>query len=124
MDYPKAIKDIFDQQGSLFGACAILSPPIANFVKNAGYATVEEFEKYLAPAGPQFPMGKMPPSGAKPAPGAGASAQTPAAKPKMPMGGMRGFSNYSVIVTGGTNNNYYSVGGLRYLRSVPIDPWR
>jgi hypothetical protein len=124
MDYPKAIKDIFDQQGSLFGACAILSPPIANFVKNAGFATVEEFEKYLAPSAPQFPMGKMPPAGAKPAPGAGAGAQTAAAKPKMPPGGMRGFSNYSIIVTGGTNNNYYSVGGLRYLRSVPIDPWR
>ena len=61
MNYPKIIKDIFDQQGMLFGACAILSPPIANFVKNAGYNTVEEFEKNLAPAPPQFPMAKMPP---------------------------------------------------------------
>lgn len=114
MNYPKIIKDIFDQQGFLFGACAILSPPIANFVKNAGYKTVEEFEKFLAPAPSQFPMG--PPPDAKPAAGAQAK---PA--PKMPMGG---FSNTAIIVTGATNNNYYSIGGLRHSRSIPIDKWR
>ena len=70
MDYPKIIKDIFDQQGFLFGAAAILSPPIANFVKNAGYTTVEDFEKYLAPAPPQFPMAKMAPPAANPEAGA------------------------------------------------------
>jgi hypothetical protein len=113
MDYPKIIKDIFDQQGFLFGACAVLSPPIANFVKNAGYATVEDFEKYLAPAPPQFPMAKM-------APPEGAAAKAPAAKPKMPMMG----SNTAIIVTGATNNNYYSIGGMRYNTSVQIDRWR
>lgn len=113
MNYPKIIKDIFDQQGFLFGACAILSPPIANFVKNAGYKTVQEFEKFLEPA-PQSPMAKMPPPDAKPAAGA-----KPA--PKMPMGG---FSNSAIIVTGATNNNYYSIGGLRHSRSIPIDKWR
>jgi hypothetical protein len=110
MNYPKIIKDIFDQQGMLFGACAILSPPIANFVKNAGFNTVEDFEKYLAPA---------PPS-AKPADGA--QAKAPAPKAKMPM--MGGMSNSAILVTGGTNNNYYSIGGMRYGRSVQIDPWR
>ena len=120
MDYPKIIKDIFDQQGFLFGACAILSPPIANFVKNAGYATVQDFEKYLAPAPGQFPMAKMAPPEAKPP--AGAEANAPAAKPKMPM--MGGRSNFAIIVTGGTNNNYYSIGGMRAGQSVQIDKWR
>lgn len=115
MDYPKIIKDIFDQQGFLFGACAVLSPPIANFVKNAGYNTVEEFEKFLAPA-PQFPMAKMgPPPEAKPDAGTQAKAKMPA---------MGGFSSTAILVTGGTNNNYYSIGGLRHMKSVQIDKWR
>lgn len=121
MDYPKAIKDIFDQQGMLFGSCAILSPPIANFVKNAGYSTAQDFEKWVAPT-PQFPMAKMAPPAAKAVPAAATEGQTPAPKPKAP--GMGGMSSVAIIVTGGTNNNYYSVGGLRYLRSVQIDPWR
>ena len=116
MNYPQIIKDIFDQQGMLFGSCAILSPPIANFVKNAGFNTVEEFEKYLAPAPPQFGSAKTPPAGA------GAQAK-PAPKAKMPMMG-GGMSNMAILVTGGTNNNYYSIGGMRYGRSVQIDPWR
>jgi hypothetical protein len=111
MDYPLTIKNIFDQQGSLFGATAILSPPIANFVKEAGYNTVEDFEKFLstpaqAPKTP-FPDAKAP---------AGAQAKGPAPKAMAP--------NMSIIVTGGTNNNYYSIGGLRYLQSVQIDKWR
>jgi len=110
MNYPTIIKNIFDQQGGLFGATAILSPPIANFVKEAGFNTVEEFEKFLsAPAQP-----KTPPADAK-AP-AGAAAKAPAAKAAAP--------NMSIIVSGATNNNYYSIGGLRYLQSVQIDRWR
>jgi hypothetical protein len=123
MDYPKIIKDIFDQQGFLFGSFAILSPPIANFVKNGGYNTVEEFEKYLAPAPPQFPMGKMgppPAPDAKPAV-AGAQASAPAAKPKMPM---MGGARMAIVVAGGSSNNYYSIGGLAYSRSIQIDKWR
>jgi hypothetical protein len=112
MNYPKIIKEIFDQQGWMFGSCAILSPPIANFIKDAGFATIEDFEKYLTPAAPDFPMAKMEPPDAK----------TPAAKSKMPMMGMG--SNMAIIVTGGTNNNYYSLGGMRYNRSIQIDRWR
>jgi hypothetical protein len=95
MNYPKVIKDIFDQQGALFGACAILSPPIAKFVKDAGYKTVEDFEKYL-----------MPPSNAT-----------------TPMDSMFAPSA-AIIVTGGTNNNYYSIGGMKFSQSVQIDRWR
>ena len=117
MDYPKIIKDIFAQQGMLFGATAVLSPPIADFVKNAGYNTVEEFEKYLTPP-MQFPAG--PPPDAKAPAGAQAKKPAPQAKAKMPSMP----SNTAIIVTGGTNNNYYSIGGLRYLQSVQIDRWR
>jgi hypothetical protein len=120
MNYPKAIKDIFDQQGMLFGACAVLSPTIARFVKDAGYQTVEDFEKYLTPAPTGTDMGFGPPPGAKMPAAEGAA---PAPKAKMPMMGGMGSST-AIIVTGGTNNNYYSVGGMRYSQSVQIDRWR
>lgn len=61
-------------------------------------------------------MAKMGPPDAKPP--SGAQAKAPA--PKMPMMG----SNTAIIVTGATNNNYYSIGGLRYSQSVQIDRWR
>jgi hypothetical protein len=96
MNYPQIIKDIFnDQDSSLFGATAVLSPPIANFVKNAGFDTVEKFTEWLM----------------KPA----VEGQTP---------NFRNANQLNVIVTGGSNNNYYSIGGLAYFRSVPIDQWR
>jgi hypothetical protein len=95
MDYPKIIKDIFNtHDNSLFGATAVLSPPIANFVKNAGYDTVEKFTEYLM----QAPQGQQP--------------------------HWRNANQMSIIVTGGSNNNYFSIGGLRYDRSVQIDKWR
>jgi hypothetical protein len=95
MNYPQIIKDIFnDQDSSLFGATAVLSPPIANFVKDAGYNTVEDFTKWLM----------QPAEGQKP--------------------NFRNASQLNIIVTGGSNNNYYSIGGLAYTRSLQIDKWR
>jgi homoserine kinase len=52
-----------------------------------------------------------------------AEGAAPAPKAKMPMMGGMGSST-AIIVTGGTNNNYYSVGGMRYSQSVQIDRWR
>jgi hypothetical protein len=95
MDFPKIIKDIFATQAPfLFGATAILSPPIAKFVKDAGYNTVDEFKKYLM----------VPPDGK--------------GQPLFQPNAME------IIVTGRLNNNYYSIGGLPYNYSVQIDPWR
>jgi hypothetical protein len=94
MNYPQTIKDIFYDQDLLFGACAVLSPPIANFVKDAGYDTMEKFTDWLM----------KPPEGQKPH--------------------FRNKNQMSVIVTGASNNNYYSIGGMRYLRSVQIDKWK
>jgi hypothetical protein len=108
MNFPQIFKDIFSQQGSLFGSCAVISPPIANFIKDAGYETLDDFEKWAAPP-PASPKMKMPaPEGEAPA----------------PKGKMQPSSYVSIIVTGGSNNNYYSVGGLRYMRSIKIDDWR
>ena len=111
------MKDITAQQGFLFGTCFVLSPPIANFVK-ARFDTIDELEKWLTPPPPQFPGFAKP----KPAESGDAPAETPAPKPKMPAFG--GFSNISTIVTGASNNNYWSAGGLRYSRSIKIDEWR
>jgi len=95
MDYPQIIKDIFYVQSpDLFGATAVLSPPIANFVRDAGYDTVEKFEEWLT----------KPTEGQKP--------------------NLTSAKQMNVIVTGGSNNNYYSIGGLAYRQSVQIDKWR
>jgi hypothetical protein len=95
MNFPQIIKDIFKTQAPfLFGATAILSPPIANFVKNAGYNTVDDFKKFLM--APDEPGGK------------------PYFQPNA----------MEIIVTGGTNNNYYSIGGMQYNKSIQIDTWR
>ena len=115
MDYPQIMKDITAQQGFLFGTCFVLSPPIANFVK-ARFDTIEELDEWLAPPRPQFP------GFGKPKPDSAEGDDAPAPKPKMPAFGR--FSNATVIVTGASNNNYWSAGGLRYGRSIKIDEWR
>ncbi len=115
MDYPQIAKDIFAQQG-MFSPTAILSPPIANFIK-ARFDTIEEFEEWAVPP-PSFPPGF-----AKPKPGAegdeSAAGETAPKAPPMFM-----FPRANIIVTGASNNNYWSVGGLSYSRSVRIDDWR
>jgi hypothetical protein len=113
MDYPQIMKDITAQQGFLFGTCFVLSPPIANFVK-ARFDTIDELDKWLAPPPPSFPG--IP----KPKPKRAEEGDEP--PPEMPAFG--GFSNATIIVTGASNNNYWSAGGLRYSRSIKIDEWR
>jgi len=104
MNYPEIIKEIYhNQDGTLFGTCAVLSPPIANFVKDGGYDTVEKFTEWV--------------TGLK-----------PGAKPAGVEGINRGVRNaggvFSVIVTGGSNNNYFSMGGMVPSQSIQIDKWR
>jgi hypothetical protein len=105
MDYPGIIKEIYStQDGWLFGTCAVLSPPIANFVKDAGYDTVEKFTEWVTGQ----------PPGAKPAPVGG----------NLNSGIRRAGGTFSVIVTGGSNNNYFSMGGMVPSQSIQIDKWR
>lgn len=99
MNYPQIIKDIYKtQDGTLFGTCAVLSPPIANFVKDAGFDTVEEFTKWVMEA-----QGDAKREGIYVAPPGG---------------------RFTVIVTGASNNNYFSMGGMIPGASVRIDEWR
>ena len=101
MDYPQMIKDIHNQQSpGLFGTFVVLSPPIADFVRDAGYDTVEKLTAFVNDNG-----------AAKPA-------------PKSKGGfGMMGTS-FNLVVTGASNNNYWMIGGMVPSRSVRIDDWR
>ncbi len=104
MDYPGIIKEIYStQDGWLFGTCAVLSPPIADYVKDAGYDTVEQFTEWVT--------GQKP--GAK-----------PAVRGNLNSGIRRSGGVFTVVVTGGSNNNYFSMGGMVPSRSVQIDEWR
>ena len=52
----------------------------------------------------------------------------PGAKPAVSGNLNSGIRNagwvFTVIVTGGSNNNYFSMGGMAPSRSVEIDKWR
>jgi hypothetical protein len=104
MNYPGIIKEIYNtQDGWLFGTCAVLSPPIADFVRDAGYDTVEKFTEWVTGMKP----------GAKPVVGGNLNS-----------GIRRAGGTFTVIVTGGSNNNYFSMGGMVPSRPVRIDAWR
>jgi hypothetical protein len=94
----------------LFGAMAVLSPPVANYIKAEGFDTVEKLTDYIRPAA-EPPMGK-PPAGKAPAGKQAGGAP--------PFGGMP----ISIVVSGGANNNYWSYGGMAPRQSVLIDKWR
>jgi hypothetical protein len=122
MDYPQIIKDIYvDQSPGLFGTFVILSPPIADFVRDAGYDSIEKLTQWVTEsdgAPPAFGA-KAPPKAPAGKPGAKAGAK---AKPRGGFGMMGG--NFDLIVTGASNNNYWMVGGFRPGRSIQIDDWR
>ena len=119
MDFPAIVKRIVNDQDGLFGALVVLNPTVATFIKEAGYDTVEKFTNYLlAPeAGQPAPPAPPAPPQAPKAP----DAKGPAPKAKMP-----GFGRLQVniVVTGGSNNNYWSYGGMAARQSVLIDKWR
>ena len=94
MDFPGIIKKITNDVDLLFPPTVVLSPIVANFVKQAGYDSVEKFTEWIM----------KPEEGQKPY--------------------FRNASQVQIIVTGGSDNNYYSYGGMRYGRSVRIDQWR
>jgi len=94
LDYPQIIKEIVNVHDSLFGACVVLNPTIANFVKDAGHDTIEKFTQWLV-----TPPAGQPPHHLRP-------------------------NQIHTFVTGGTNNNYWSMGALNFNMSVEVDPWR
>jgi hypothetical protein len=99
-DYAQAIKNIYNQQGTMFGTFAVLGPSVANNIANAGYDTVDKLTKYVTDTGEAAP------------------------KPKSKFGGFRMPANFNVVVTGSSNNNYWMIGGMRPSASVNIDDWR
>jgi hypothetical protein len=97
---------------------AVLSPPVANYIKAEGFDTVEKLTQWLMPTGP---APKAPNS--LPPPEQSAARKPPAKKP--PAGGaFFGGMPISIVVTGGSNNNYWSYGGMAARQSVLIDKWR
>ena len=111
-NYSKNIQDIYRLQNpGLFGTFAVLSPPIANFVKDEGFDSVEKLRAFVASPDPNTKQGSMGlgfESAPKAKPGAGG-----------PLGG-----DFNVVVTGATNNNYWMIGGMVPGQSVQIDAWR
>jgi hypothetical protein len=152
MNYPQIIKDIYEQQATMFGTFVVLSPPIADFVKDAGYDTVAKLNEWIAqPANPPAAAATQakPPAGAaaqaKPPAGAAAQAKPPTGAPAGGRGGpggpsgaggpgarggrgggfgMMGGGGVTLVVTGASNNNYWMIGGARPGQSVQIDAWR
>jgi hypothetical protein len=116
MNYPQIMKDIAAQQGFLFGTFFVLSPPIADFVKQ-DYATIADLQKFIVPTPSFGGFAKMKP---KPA----AEGEAPAKKPAPKMPSLGNMESIPVIVTGASNNNYWSAGGFRAGRSIKIDEWR
>jgi hypothetical protein len=123
MNYPQIIKDIYNQQSpGLFGTFVVLSPPIANFVRDAGYDTVEKLTEWVMqqanpPAGAATQA--KPPAEAPPGGPGGRGPGGPGAR-----GGFRMGPNFNLIVTGASNNNYWMIGGLMPGQSIQIDKWR
>jgi hypothetical protein len=106
-DYAATIRAIYRQQDPMFGTTAVLSPPIAQFVYDAGYTTVEKLSEFVRTPDP------------KAAPLIQSASLSSAGKPPPVAGG-----NFSVVVTGATNNNYWMIGGMSPGQSVQIDSWR
>ena len=112
MNYPQIIKDIAKQQDPMYGTIAVLSPPIADFVRDAGYDTVEKFTDWIQDIDPNLPADARP----KPKPG---SSFIAGGELRLNAGGQ-----FNVVVTGATNNNYFMMGGMIPTVSVQIDKWR
>jgi hypothetical protein len=94
MNFAEELKNIFNDQDQLFGGVAVLSPAVANYVKEEGYDTVDKLTGWLYKS----------PEEAK------AHFWSPA--------------QINILVTGSSNNLYWDYGGMRYVKSVSIDKWR
>jgi hypothetical protein len=94
MNFAEELKNIFNDQDQLFGGVAILSPAVANYVKQEGYDTVDKLTDWLY-KGPED------------------------TKPHF-----FSKAQINILVTGSSNNLYWDYGGMRYVRSVSVDSWR
>ena len=111
-NYSKNIQDIYRMQNpGLFGTFAVLSPPVASFVRDEGFDNVEKLTEFVTAPDPN----------AKPAiPSASLGSSSTRAKAAV----ANPRSDFNVVVTGATNNNYWMIGGMVPGQSVQIDAWR
>ena len=136
MNYPQVVRDIYKLQDALFGTVAVLSPPIANFIRDDGFETAEKFIEWVtAPDSGAAPdeqalrywkeFAKLDPNMAPKTSAAAPKAKGGASAALSPMEEWgRGPGQFNVVVTGATNNNYYMMGSMVPLSSVQIDKWR
>jgi len=94
MNFTSQLTNIFKTQDPMFGATAILSPVVANYLKDEGHETMEELIDTLYK---------------------GVNADQPH---------FRSPRSINIVVTGGNNNLYYDYGGMFYEKSVSVDKWR
>jgi len=94
MNFAQELKNIFDDQDQLFGGVAILSPAVANYVKDEGYDSVEKLTDWLYKS------------------------------PDEPRSHFFSKTQINVLVTGSSNNLYWDYGGMRYVKSISVDQWR
>jgi len=94
MNFAQELKNILNDQDQLFGGVAVLSPVVANYMKDEGYDTVDKLTDWLykSPdeAAPHF----------------------------------YNKSAINILVTGSSNNLYWDYGGMRYVKSISVDNWR
>jgi len=94
MNFAGELKNILNDQDQLFGGVAVLSPAVADYVKDEGYDSVDKLTDWLYKS-----PGEDKPHFYSPA-------------------------QINILVTGSSNNLYWDYGGMRYVKSVSIDKWR
>jgi hypothetical protein len=94
MNFAQELKNISNDQDQLFGILAVLSPAVADYVKSEGYDSVEKLTDFLYKSQDEA---------------------TPHFFSK---------AQINILVTGSSNNLYWSYGGMHYVKSVSIDEWR
>jgi hypothetical protein len=94
MNFAQELKNIFNDQDQLFGAVAVLSPVVANYVKDEGYDSVDKLTDWLYKSPGEEKSHFMSPR------------------------------QINILVTGSSNNLYWDYGGMRYVKSVSVDKWR
>ena len=94
MNFTQQLTNIFKTQDPMFGATAVLSPVVANYLKQEGHDTMKELIDTLYK-------------------------KTSDGRPHF-----RSPQSINILVTGGYNNLYYDYGGMFYEKSVSVDKWR
>lgn len=94
MDFTSQLTNIFKTQDPMFGATAVVSPVVANYLKEEGHGSMDELINTIFEGVNAEQRHFMSPR------------------------------SINILVTGGYNNLYYDYGGMFYEKSVSVDKWR